>query len=45
VRAAESTPHGRSTCRTLAEPFEETILTQESDYQQLGAVSDPISQR
>jgi hypothetical protein len=27
------------------ESFEETILDQESDYQQTGAVSDPISQR
>ena len=28
-----------------AEPFEETILVQESDSQQSGAVSGPISQR
>ncbi len=45
ARSPESAPHRRSTWPTRAEPFEETILDQESDYQQSGVVGGPISQR
>src|SRR4051812_44875330 len=45
ARCSDLAPHRRSTWPMYAEPFEETIVDQESDRQQSGAVSGPISQR